>query len=509
MNKSQNTISCALLIAMAMSLSVSTGCKMGALPKLPVSLPKMPDMAMWKKDSFRLSRSKSDSVAPPSRTFDPKPSHFAALDAEKNSASNQMAANASRPIRKPYDVEDDAPAGNESFGFPKNSDSLMGNNNSDFSMPDANEFRQAMNSTRERVEDFSAATQQAASQTIDRSKEFVANTRNNSSGGGGNFSGGGGDFVPKNNNQDFLNQSAQVARDVTQRQSSPSGWQSNQFVGQNNSAKNAAGLANQMAQNFNASAQNAMNNARQGMAELGEQAIDRTNQGFQAAQQAASNFGNNARNAIDATNQNLANAAGQFERSWQNSVDQAKQAANSIRNSNGLQGSGTRTNPLNVQNDFQPGGAQLQPAQGMANNNQLQPANQSQRSIEVTPQVEFGNQSRSANVNGQFASTNGGAFQAPSANTGPAQSNGGQAFTPNAQQPQQSNGGSRYPSTDYNPYIYGDNEKVSQVTPIAEPGRQNSAAGQPAAHSASLPSELLRGNSNYAPGSIKQLSPIK
>lgn len=508
MNNSQNTISFALMVAIAISLSVSTGCKLGALPKLPaVSLPKLPDMAKWKKDNFRLSRSKSDSVAPPSRTFDPKPSHFAAMDSERSSASNQMASNGSRPIREPYDVGEETPTTNDSFGFPKDSNALMGNGN--FSEPAANDFRQAMNDTREKANDFAASTQQAASQTIDRTKDFVANAQNNFSAGGGDFNPSGGDFAPRNNNQQFLNQSAEVARNVTQNQpaQNQSRWQNNDFNPSNGNVQNPVSIANQMAGDFKASTQKAVDNVKQGVADFGQKAVDKANDGFQAAQQSASNFANNARDSIDSTNQKIGNVAGQFERSWQDSVDQAKQAANSIRNSNAFSGAGSQT-PSNMQGGIQGGQSQMQPDQSIANNDrQLQPVRQNQRAIEVTPEVEYGNQQQPANPNGQYASTGGnGAFQTPANNLNQRQpANSGQAFTPNPQQSNSSNAGSRYPSTDYNPYIYGDNEKVSQVTPINEPA----TSAPPQARTSSLPSELLRGNSNYAPGSVKQLSPIK
>lgn len=533
MNQSQNTTSFALLFTVAFSIILSSGCKLG-------NLPKMPEMPFLKKDSFKLSRSKDESVAPPSRTFDPKPSHFATLDNEGDRSTGQMASNDAQPIRKPYDVaSNESPASatpNDSFGFPKNSKSLAGNN--DFKMPDANQFRQAMNNTTERAQEFVDSTQQSTSDALNSARDFVASRS-------GDFGSNDGAFRPKSSqgnsagsgfraqsSQDFLNESAAIARNVTQNQTpnNEPKWKSDFSLPQQASSQASAGNRT-TGNDFRSSVQNSTNNLKNDLAKFNQNAMNRANEGFRATQQAAQNVIQKTQDSFDDAGQRVADASGQLEQSWQNTVDQANKATQSIRNANPLSQNTPRLQP-SIQGDFRPAQNSASapnssspsrtinsPSQQFANQG-IQPAKPPQRSIEVTPEVEFARQPSANQGNSQFASTHSNAFQ-PNAqmnqNRVPASNSSIESkpefiSNPTLGNTQQAN--SPYPSTNYNSYINAGRAQVSQVTPIAEPNR-SAPRNQPAAkngvspRTASLPSELLRGNSDYAPGSIKQLSPIK
>ena len=513
MTISQNTTSFALLFAVTLSILSSTGCKMGAFPK-------MPEMPFLKKDSFKLSRSNNDTVAPPSRTFDPKPSHFATLDSGDDRSSGQMASNDARPIRKPYDVDaGEQASANDSFGFPNNSKSLTGNN--EFKMPAADQLRQAMDNTTEKAQGFAASTQQAASETFKNAQDFVANKSNDFA---PRSSVGNGSFAPKQN-QDFLNESAAIARNVTQNQSGNNQpkWKDDFSLPQQTAPKSNS-MANRLGgSDFKASVQKATDDVRKSVTDFNQNALNRVNDGFRATQQAAGDVVQKTQDSINGAGQQFAAAKGQFEQSWQNTVEQARMGANAIRNANTLTQNTPNLQP-SIPGDFRPANTQVQPIVS-PNNNLQQQANQNvkpalpvQRSIEVTPEVEY---ARTPAGNPQFASTQGNAFQtSPSQQIGtpssvaqqPAGSNRGFVANPTLVNDRQTN--SPYPSTNFNSYVNAGREQVSQVTPIAEPNspanRNPAASGiSSGPRTANLPSELLRGNSNYAPGSVKQLTPLK
>ena len=138
------------------------------------------------------------------------------------------------------DASDDS--GNN-FGFPKNADSLFGNKDqkaNEFSVPEANEFRQAMNRTTEKASDFVNRSQESASQAFSDAKDFVANSAKSA----GDFAAGGGDFVAKRS-REFLDQSAAMARNATSQNSSEPSWKSD-FDIPEPEMKKTAPLANQL-----------------------------------------------------------------------------------------------------------------------------------------------------------------------------------------------------------------------------------------------------------------------
>jgi hypothetical protein len=526
MPKSQNTITFSLLFILTLSAVLSTGCKMGNFPKLPDTV--------WKKDNFKLSRSSKETIAPPSSTFDPKPSHFATMDDGRNDAMDMMASDQTqRPIRKPYDVDDTATGNSSNFGFPENAKSLMGNQNSDtakdsqFSIPEASEFRQAMNNTAENTNEFAARTQQAASESFNSAKQFVANSAKSS----GDFAAKSNDFIANRGN-DVLDKSAEFARNLETPKTGDPKWKMDFDLPKTEKATPEIAakpepLANRLIGNdFQASVKKATEDAKKSMTDFNQKAFNQAGQGFRAAQNSTTNF---AKQSVSQTNDQLTQAAGQFEKSWQNSAEQAKQTTEAIRNSTPVANSFQPSTSASNTGTFQP--RQTQPVQPVATTQpQAQP--RINRAIEVQPQVEFDRpkelvqpaSNTTTGANSQFASTQSPAFQAQPKPSAPARS------TSNNFQPMTTQSDSGYPSTNYATYENRGPDRISRVTPITQPKTLQTApaqieptnstpmlrartkpasTSQPAPRTASLPSALLNGNSSYAPGSVKQLSTFK
>lgn len=481
MNKSQNTISLRLIIAMLLVSVLTTGCQIAKLPK-------MPDMAIWKKDVFRLSKkSKSDNVAPPSRHFDPEPSHLAVADSsgsgmrQPSTMSSQTNQPGSQPIREPYKVDDVAqkPSRSSGFGFPENSKSLTGNSSgSEFSLPDAQDFRSAMNGATQRANEMGAQATQAASNAFSGANDFVANQNKRA-----------GDFAAK---------TASVAQGFDSRGAN------NSFQPSGSGSKSPASQWKQDFQLPKPELQDPRPNQFAGSGSGTRNSTPSSNSSFQPS--------NNL-------NQSMANSSNQFEKSWDDSVKQAQQATRAIRENNPFPGTASSTpNNSAPKNEFSNPNRFDSPAanQFAGQHSTAQPANSG---FSSNPNTFGGNQ---GNSNSQFASTGAASYsEGRSFTQNPLHSQGSFEGYEQASNSTTSPNGSvgqpaSYPATNFAPYSNTGRESVSQVTPINDPiqARANALAKQnksnlPAARTAGIPTELLQGNGSYAPGSVRSLSPIR
>jgi len=142
----RRTVVKSLLVCALVAAVCSTGCNLSKS-----------DMAFWKKDdNFRLSANHKEGVAPPSRSFSPAPSQYA--QSGSGSATKTTPAKTSggsgtklaeKPMRKPYKTGSGTKPNKEvvtsGFGFPQGSKALFdGGEKEDFSLPDAQDFRNAM-----------------------------------------------------------------------------------------------------------------------------------------------------------------------------------------------------------------------------------------------------------------------------------------------------------------------------------------------------------------------------
>ena len=145
-----------LIFAVAASAFCISGCSVGKL---------------WKKDNIRLSGNHQEGVAPPSRSFNPAPSQFA----QTGSATKQDVGElemAKKPMRKPYGSGSGTKPSNKvaasGFGFPEGSDSMFGNENKkEFSVPDAQDFRQAMQNAAKNTNQIANNTTQQATRSAE------------------------------------------------------------------------------------------------------------------------------------------------------------------------------------------------------------------------------------------------------------------------------------------------------------------------------------------------------
>lgn len=470
--------------------------------------PKMPDLGIWKKDGLRLSRSGKDSIAPPSRTFDPEPSHFATQDAgrilpgdDRDSTMGQMASRDARPIREPYKIDSDSSASSDnSFGFPSNSKSLTGNNKQ-INMPDANDFRQAMNRASETTQDAISNARQSLGQSVQGAKDFAAGRLKTAN----DFVAGGGSFVARTS-ENAIAKTKELAQNTLGQGATQPKWKTD-FELPKPEMKQPGGSSNQMANNdFQSSFNRGVSQAKNSVSDFNQKAMG----------QAANQF---AQNASQSINQSLTKAAGQFERSWDDSVQQAKQTADALKSAQAFRNTRPVNSQSEFQGDFQPSNQQpTSPANSLAQGssdfrtNSQGTTNPASRSVEVTPEVAYGNPKPRGTGSQPFASTGAGSFQPSATNSGNATGQG----TPVSTTPSMQALSSPYPSTNYSAYSNQGPDRISKVTPIDQPTQpvlraetRPDTSSQAAARTAGLPAELMRGNSNYAPGSVKPLSPIR
>ena len=549
-----NRLALKSLLIFAVASTAFCGCNVG---KFPTSL------SPWKKDNIRLSSNHQEGVVPPSRSFDPAPSQFAQSgSATKPGSSTKQDVSesevANKPMRQPYGsgsgTKDSGtkPADQvaSGFGFPTGSDSMFGNKDKqDFSVPDAQDFRQAMkNATQNAVQnttqlannatrsaenafqstrDISAETFNKAlnpiNQVADSAKSNAQSLTNKAQQAVNDFTGGG-DFAAKpsatfGNPENSLEVAGQVVSATPATQSS-NGWNDdftmspssqrvkNQFVGTD----------------FNASVEQANKEAQQSMRQFNQQAMDRFNaikseNGFLATKAADFKAGASAAPnqfqpptapapAVASAPANQFNTgiadtrAPGFQPNPQPAATPSAPATNQFAatGANQFQVPSTQTQapptPPTPRNEFAQtnrNGFAVQPTQPQptAPKRHVLPTTTTdelaRKAQQLRERVEGSTERAQQTINNTIQATND--------VVGNAQPNVPVGYTQ----------GGRYPTTNYG--AYSGRERLAQVTPI-EPvipiPNQPTLRAQPGS---TLPGSQ-NSNGSYAPGSIKSISPL-
>lgn len=510
----------------------------------------------WKKDNdMRLSANHQDSVAPPSRSFDPAPTQFAqAGSASKQNAGGSETAN--KPTRQPYgsgsSTKPNKQVAANGFGFPSGSDSMLGNNDKkDFSVPDAQDFRRAMqnatqnttqlanNTTKDATrsaENAFQSTRDLSADTFKRALNPINQVADSASPSGQSLANkaqqttidfvGGGDFGTKaattsnNTGQGFEVAAQSAPAAPAAPASTPSGSWNNDFAMTVSSQR----VKNQfVGSDFDASVKQATEQAQQSMKQHNQKQLDRFNtikseNEYLATQSPTfQTTPETAPNQFQAPNPALASAspsqqfkaglnvtrAPNFQPTTQPPFSPATQPAPSTNQFAStpkaqFQAAPTTPAPPAPRNDF---------AQTTNNNDydsqltiprrhvlpSATPDELARKARQLRERLEGGLEPARQTVNN--------AIQATNDVIGTVERNIPVGYT---------QGDGPYPTTNF--ASYAGRERVAQVTPIEPATAGQSQSTQPvlrAQSGSSLPRGILNGNGSYAPGSVKSFSPIQ
>ena len=558
-----NQLALKSLLIFAVASTAFCGCNVG---KFPTSL------SPWKKDNIRLSGNHQEGVAPPSRSFDPAPSQFAqAGSATKPGSSTKQNVGesevANKPIRQPYGSgsatkePSTKPAEQvaSGFGFPAGSDSMFGNKDKqDFSVPNAQDFRQAMknatqnaaqsttqfanNATRS-AENAFQSTRNISAETFNKALSPINQVTDSAKSGARSLSNktqqavidftGGGDFAAKpsttfNNPEKGLEVAGQFVPAEPAVPATPNtgsgGW-NNDFAMTPSSQR----VKNQFVDSgFNASVEQANREAQQSLKQFNQQAAGRFNaikseNGFLATK--AAEFKTDASTAskqfqppaapaptvasapANQFNNRIADTrVPSFQPNPQPPTTQPTQPAPATNQfvatgANQFQVPSTQTQapptPPAPRNQF----AQTNRNGFTAQPTQPQPTTPKRHILPTTTPTELARKAQQMRERIEGATepasqTADNTIQATNDVVGNAEPNVPVGYTQ----------GGRYPTTNYG--AYSGRERVSQVTPI-EPvipiPNQPILRAQPGS---TLPTGIQNSGGSYAPGSVKSFSPI-
>ena len=553
-----NRLALKSLLIFAVASTSFCGCNVG---KFPTSL------SPWKKDNIRLSGNHQEGVAPPSRSFDPAPSQFAqAGSASKPGSSTKQNVSASevanKPIRQPYGSGSGTkesgtkPAEQvaSGFGFPAGSDSVFGNNDKqDFSVPNAQDFRQAMknatqnaaqsttqfaNNAAGSAENAFQSTRDISAETFNKALNPINQVADSARSGAQSLSNktqqavidftGGGDFAAKpsttpNTPEKALEVQGEIATTASAPAPKTAGAWNNDFAMTASSQR----VKNQfVGTDFNASVEQANKEAQQSMKQFNQQAMDRFNaikseNGFLAT--TAADFKSGARTASNQLQPPTAPAptvasapANQFNRgiadtrapSFQpNPQPPTTQPTQSAPATNQFAATGANQFQVPSTQTQAPQTTPLAPRNEFAQTNrnsfaaQPRPTTPKRHVLPTTTPDELARKAQQLRERIEGATeparqTADNTIQATNDVVGNAEPNVPVGYTQ----------GGRYPTTNYG--AYSGRERVSQVTPI-EPVIP--IPNQPilrAQSGTTLPTGIQNSNGSYAPGSVKSISPL-